>query len=88
MNWTIKSKSTQVSAEFQNDIVRIDVSYNIDATSGKMQSMNGSVYCVETSRYIGNFSNNNGSYSFNGVKLDDMDDVVSAIKEIEKKIEE
>lgn len=90
--WKVNSKSMQSNATYTDGDYRIDVSYNVDAKTDTLMSINGSIYKGEGNSYAGNFSGSrNGeemSYSFSGVKLADMNAVTTMVIDIETIITE
>ena len=85
--WKVNSKSVTTGATYTEGGYKIEVSYNEDATTDKLMSINGSIYKGESQSYAGNFNGNrNGeemSYSFSGVKLADMNAVTTMVIDIE-----
>ena len=90
--WKVNSKSMQSSATYTEGEYKIEVSYNEDATTNTLMSINGNIYKGEGQSYAGNFNGNrNGdemSYSFSGVKLADMNAVTTMVIDIETIITE
>ena len=90
--WKVNSKSGTTGATYTDGQYKIEVSYNEDAQTNKLMSINGTIYKGENQSYAGNFNGNrNGdemSYSFSGVKLADMNAVTTMVIDIEAKIEE
>lgn len=90
--WKVNSKSVTTGATYTDGQYKIEVSYNEDAQTNKLMSINGSIYKGESQSYAGNFNGNrNGdemSYSFGGVKLADMNAVTTMVIDIESKIKE
>ena len=90
--WKVNSKSVTTGATYTSGDYKIEVSYNEDAQTNKLMSINGTIYKGENQSYAGNFNGNrNGdemSYSFSGVKLADMNAVTTMVIDIEAKIEE
>lgn len=85
--WKVNSKSVQTGATYTEGIYKIEVSYNEDATTDTLMSINGTIFKGEDQTYAGNFNGNrNGeemSYSFSGVKLSDMNAVTTMVIDIE-----
>lgn len=85
--WKVTSKSVQTGATYTEGIYKVEVSYNEDATTDTLMSINGNIYKGEQQTYAGNFNGNrNGeemSYSFSGVKLSDMNAVTTMVIDIE-----
>lgn len=85
--WKVNSKSVQTGATYTEGIYKIEVSYNEDATTDTLMSINGTIFKGEDQTYAGNFNGNrNGeemSYSFSGVKLSDMNTVTTMVIDIE-----
>jgi carbohydrate-selective porin OprB len=85
--WNVTSKSVQTGATYTEGIYKVEVSYNEDATTDTLMSINGNIYKGEQQTYAGNFNGNrNGeemSYSFSGVKLSDMNAVTTMVIDIE-----
>lgn len=85
--WNVTSKSVQTGATYKEGIYKVEVSYNEDATTDTLMSINGNIYKGEQQTYAGNFNGNrNGeemSYSFSGVKLSDMNAVTTMVIDIE-----
>jgi hypothetical protein len=90
--WKVNSKSVTTGATYTEGDYKIEVSYNEDATTNTLMSINGSIYKGEGQSYAGNFNGNrNGeemSYSFSGIKLADMNAVTTMVIDIESKIKE
>lgn len=90
--WKVNSKSITTGATYTEGDYKIEVSYNEDATTDTLMSINGNIYKGEQQDYAGNFSGNrNGeemSYSFSGVKLADMNAVTTMVIDIETIITE
>ena len=85
--WKVNSKSTTTGATYTDGQYKIEVSYNEDAQTNKLMSINGSIFKGDNQSYAGNFSGSrNGeemSYSFSGVKLADMNAVTTMVIDIE-----
>ncbi len=90
--WKVNSKSVTTGATYTSGDYKIEVSYNEDAQTNKLMSINGTIYKGENQSYAGNFNGNrNGdemSYSFSGVKLADMNAVTTMVIDIETIITE
>lgn len=90
--WKVNSKSVTTGATYTDGQYKIEVSYNEDAQTNTLLSINGSIYKGENQTYAGNFNGNrNGdemSYSFSGVKLADMNAVTTMVIDIETIITE
>lgn len=88
--WKVNSKSVTTGATYTEGVYKIEVSYNEDAQTNTLLSINGSIYKGENQTYAGNFNGSrNGedmSYSFSGVKLADMNAVTTMVIDIESKI--
>lgn len=83
MAWKVKSKSTSVSAEYSDEKLRVDVSYEMDSTTQQVKTVNGSIYGPDAT-YLGNFHRNaDEKYSFSGVSLEHLAAVTKALEEIE-----
>lgn len=86
---TVKSSSLRRSAEYLNEDgdIRMNVNYSIDDTTMTLTRIDGDIYRVADSTYVGNFNGNangeNFQYSISGVKLADMSDVYTALADVE-----
>ena len=86
----VKAKSLNTQAEYEGEGLKINVSYNEDAITRTLQSLNGSIYHAADSTYAGNFNGqlNDGEieYSLSGVKSKDFTIVITALEDIESQI--
>ena len=94
---TTKSKSLSTQAEYEGQGLKINVSYNEDAITMTLKSLNGNIYKAPTGTaedytYAGNFNGNlNGEeieYNLSQVKSADMPAVTAALADIESIIRE
>ena len=91
---TVKSSSLRRSAEYVNEDgdIRMNINYSIDDTTMTLTRIDGDIYRVADSTYVGNFNGNvngeNFQYSLSGVKLSDMSDVYTALVDVEGLINE
>ena len=87
---TVKAKSLNTQAEYEGEGLKINVSYNEDAITSTLQSLNGNIYHAVDSTYAGNFNGQlNGEeieYSLSGVKSKDFTIVITALEDIESQI--
>lgn len=87
---TVKAKSLNTQAEYEGEGLKINVSYNEDAITSTLQSLNGNIYHAADSTYAGNFNGqlNDGEieYSLSGVKSKDFTIVITALEDIESQI--
>lgn len=94
---TTKSKSLSTQAEYEGQGLKINVTYNEDAITMTLKSLNGNIYksatgTAEDYTYAGNFNGNlNGEeieYNLSQVKSADMPAVTAALADIEAIIKE
>lgn len=92
---TIASRSIRTQAQYVNSAkgLRIDnLSYNEDALTGNLTTLNGDFYKTADNTWVGRFDGSlNGDkmkYSFSGLDLDDMADVKECLADIEEIIAE
>lgn len=82
----IKSQQTSISAVYENDEVKISVSYTKDAEN-KIRSFNGSVNTQDNAKYLGSFSgfveDREVKYTFNQVRLEDVPSVTENVHKVE-----
>lgn len=89
---TIKSQNLSTQADYVDATsgLTINVSYNEDAQTNTLNSINGSIYKTENMTYAGNFNgqmqDGEMAYSISGVKSKDMTKVFAAIEDIEEQI--
>ena len=94
---TTKSKSLSTQAEYEGQGLKINVTYNEDAVTMTLKSLNGTINksatgTAEDYTYAGNFNGNlNGEeieYNLSQVKSADMPAVTAALADIEAIIRE
>lgn len=92
---TTKARSISTQAGYAGEGLTIDLSYNEDAITSTLKSLDGTIYksatgTAEDRTYAGNFSGQlkgeEIEYSMNGVKSGDMAAVIAAINDIEGQI--
>lgn len=83
---TVKQKSLNTQAEYEGGSLRINVSYNEDAITSTLQSLDGNIYHAADSTYAGNFngrlSDGEIEYSLSQVKSKDFSAVIAALEDI------
>ncbi len=88
----VNSKNLNTQGLYEDEALdlTISLSYNENAITGELMSINGTIYKKSDKSYMGNFngSRNNDSleYSVSGVKLADMPKVYTALADIEAQI--
>lgn len=86
--FTIKSANKVSEALYENGDYNVKVSYTEDLTEATVKNINGTIYksTVFSGVFNGNLNEGKMSYTFNGVALGDMADVVTMVTDIENNI--
>lgn len=87
----IKSSQLKNTYEYENEEVKVQGSFEKDATTGDLQSVNGKVYTADSQQaYIGNFNgfmrDGEMKYSISEMSRRDANKVWDAIDDIETHI--
>ena len=89
-NLKINKKSEQTTATYTNGGYRVEITYNVDKTSGNIESINMSIYGDPNGNYFGNANaSSNGSeltYNISGVPQSKLSEVSALIKEVNSAI--
>lgn len=90
-NLKITKKSEQTTATYEKDGYRADITYNVNKTSGNIESLNMSIYGVSNGSYIGNVNaNDNGggelTYNLNGIAEGKLGEVCALVEEVNSAI--
>lgn len=86
--WTINNKMLNSNATYTKDDYKVEVTYTQDATNNLLTFISGNVTKGQNGEiYVGNFSGNRQGdyivYSFSGIQLQYMTDVITMVEEIE-----
>lgn len=89
-NLKINKKSEQTAATYTKGGYRVEITYNVDKTSGNIESINMSIYGDPNGNYLGNANaSSNGSepiYNISGVPQSKLSEVSALIKEVNSAI--
>ena len=89
-NLTVRAKSIKTQAEYEDESLKINVEITEDAINGTLQSLNGRIYHKDDLTYAGNFDGDlkDGEieYSMSSVRSKDMSAVITALADIESRI--
>ena len=89
-NLKINKKSEQTAATYNKGGYRVEITYNVDKTSGNIESINMSIYGDPNGNYLGNANaSSNGSeltYNISGVPQSKLSEVSALIKEVNSAI--
>ena len=89
-NLKINKKSEQTAATYTKGGYRVEITYNVDKTSGNIESINMSIYGDPNGNYLGDANaSSNGSeltYNISCVPQSKLSEVSSLIKEINSAI--
>lgn len=93
-SFEITSSTTNSQFVYKNDELIVNGNYAKDATTGALQSINGSCYAKDASgnqgQYVGNFNgyvrDGGIKYSFSEMSLADLNKVEAAVEDIEAEI--
>lgn len=89
-NLKINKKSEQTAATYTKGGYRVEITYNVDKTSGNIESINMSIYGDPNGNYLGNANaSSNGSeltYNISGVPQSKLCEVSALIKEVNSAI--
>lgn len=89
-NLKINKKSEQTAATYTKGGYRVEITYNVDKTSGNIESINMSIYGDPNGNYLGNANASyNGSeltYNISCVPQSKLSEVSALIKEVNSAI--
>lgn len=89
-NLKINKKSEQTTATYTKGGYRVEITYNVDKTSGNIESINMSIYGDPNGNYLGNANaSSNGSeltYNLSGIPQSKLSEVSALIKEVNSAI--